>query len=59
MDPYAEAFLQRLREANAEDLRKRVLTSARAIIEKGGLLPERLSQVTIDFSDYLEIEKQD
>ncbi len=45
IDPRAEAFFQRLREANAEDLRNRILTSAKVIIEKGGLLPERLCQV--------------
>ena len=53
MDPEAEEFLNRLREANAEDLRNRILERARGIIEQAGLSPERLAQVEVDVSDYL------
>lgn len=58
MNPEAEEFLQRLREANAEDLRNRILARAQAIIEQVGLSPERLSEVTVDVSDYLREESQ-
>lgn len=37
MDPEAEEFLNRLRQANAEDLRNRVLERARIVIEQAGL----------------------
>jgi hypothetical protein len=54
MNPEAEEFLQRLRDANAEDLRNRILARARAIIDQAGLSAERLSQVDVDVSDYLK-----
>ncbi len=53
MNPEAEEFLRRLREANAEDLRNRILERVRTIIEQAGLSSDRLSQVEVDVSDYL------
>jgi len=58
MNPEAEEFLQRIREADADDLRNRILARAQAIIEQAGLSPEWLSQIDVDVSDYPKKESQ-
>jgi methionine salvage enolase-phosphatase E1 len=58
MNPEAEEFLQRLRAANAEDLRNRILMRVQAIIEQAGLSQDHLSKVDVDVSDYLREQGQ-
>ena len=54
MDDEAKKFLERMKQANAEDLKCRVLKKAKEIIEQRGLDPSRLKDVGIDISDYLK-----
>ena len=54
MDEIAQQFLNRIREANADDLRDRILERVRTIIAEAGLSADRLSQVDVDVSDFLD-----
>ena len=54
MEQEAMDFLKRMEQANAEDLKRRVLEKAKAIIKQCGLDPSRLKEVGIDISDYLD-----
>lgn len=54
MDKDAKDFLEELKRANAEDIKKRVVARVEKMVESKGLSKDRLKEVEVDVSDFME-----
>lgn len=54
MEKEAQDFLDALKKANADDLKKRIVEKAEKIVESAGLSRDRLKEVAVDVSDFLK-----
>lgn len=54
MDEQAKQFYEDLKKAQAEDIKGRVLKRVEEVLEESGLSKDRLKDISIDVSDYLD-----